>query len=452
MSINHKVPPQSNEAEMSVLGAIMIDNACAGKVRHLLQRDDFYREAHRIIYAACMNLFSSKQPIDLITLMDLLKRSDDIGTVGGASYLATLVDYVPTAANVMHYAKIVHQNALKRRLLVAAQRMIDMAHDDACDIESAVAESRSAVAGIAGIVHAASDGDLFTLEQRMERYIRYIRNVGTHRFRTGLGDIDNHIRGVAPGEVLTIIAYSGTFKSALLQNLLSGNAERTGLHQLFFSMEMPAEKCVEREIQMICGMEGSDVEELFKGDGWKERWQQMLKRKADKLLVCDKPKRSVEQIAAYVDFARSKYGPIGGIGIDYLGLMAAEGKSLFDKVSSLSADIKSMAKEMQVPVILLGQVHRGYAASKGLEIEMDAAKGGGDIEAGADFMLGMWAKEERLFAKLLKNRNGAAGDKWEIDIDRKTLQFLSATPYVGDSISEPDLSSRRRKKDDLPDF
>lgn len=453
MSINHKIPPQSNDAEMSVLGAFLIDDACVGKVRHLIQKDDFYREAHRVIFAACLDLFSDKQPIDLVTLSDALKRSGALGSVGGVAYLATLADFVPTSANVMHYAKIVHDNALKRRMIDAARKMIDLAHDDSCDIETAVAESRGAVAEIAGAAHAASSGDLLSLEQRMERYIRYIKNVGTHRFRTGFGDIDNHIRGVAPGEVMTIIAYSGTFKSALLQNLLSGNAERTGMHQIFFSMEMPAEKCVEREVQIMCGMDGSSVEELFKGDGWKSQWQNMLKRKADKLLLCDKPKRSVNQIAAYIDMARSKYGAIGGIGIDYLGLMASEGKSLFDKVSALSADIKSMAKEMQVPVILLGQVHRGYAASKGVEIEMDAAKGGGDIEAGADFMLGMWAKDERLFAKLLKNRNGASGDRWEIDIDRETLRFLSATPYHGDeAIPEQDSKSRRRKKDDLPDF
>lgn len=450
--INHKVPPQSNEAEMSVLGAILIDDACVGKVRHTLGRDDFYRESHRLIYAACLDLSVRKHPIDLITLSEELKKSGNLGSIGGSSYLATLVDYVPTAANVSHYAKIVHSMALKRRMLAAAMKMIDMAHDDTCDIEQAVIDSRGAIADIAGVAHSAAAGDLMNLEQRVERYIKYVRQVGTHRFRTGFGDIDNHIRGVAPGEVLTIIAYSGTFKSALLQNLLSGNAERTGMNQIFFSMEMPAEKCVEREIQMLCGMNGRSVEDLFKGDGWKDSYTRMLKQKADKLLVCDKPKRSIDQIAAYIEIARSKYGAVGGVGIDYLGLMASEGKSIFDKTAALSADIKAMAKELQVPVILLGQVHRGYAASKNLEIEMDAAKGGGDIEAGADFMLGMWAKDDRLFAKLLKNRNGSAGDRWEIDIDRDTLKFLSATPYNGDDSPAEEPASRRRKKDDLPDF
>lgn len=450
--INHKVPPQSNEAEMSVLGAFLLDDACIHKVRHTLGRDDFYRESHRVIYAACLDLSSRKQPIDLVTLSNDLKRSSNLEMVGGASYLASLIDYVPTSANVVHYAKIVHGMALKRRMLAAAMKMIDMAHDDTCDIEQAVLDSRGAIAEISGAVHSAAAGDLLNLEQRVERYIKYTRQVGTHRFRTGFGDIDNHIRGVAPGEVMTIIAYSGTFKSALLQNLLSGNAERTGMHQIFFSMEMPAEKCVEREIQMLCGLKGCDVEDLFKGDGWKDHWMKLLKRKADKVLVCERPKRSVDQIAAYIEIARSKYGPVGGVGIDYLGLMASDGKSIFDKTAALSADIKAMAKDLQVPVILLGQVHRGYAASKNVEIEMDAAKGGGDIEAGADFMLGMWAKEQQLFAKLLKNRNGSAGGKWEIDIDRDSLKFLSATPVEFDAASVEEQPVRRRKKDDLPDF
>lgn len=449
--INHKIPPQNNEAEMSVLGAILLDAGCVSKVRLTLGREDFYRESHRCIYAACLDLSIRKQPIDLITLSDELKRSGNLDVIGGVAYLATLVDYVPTAANVDYYAKIVHGAALKRRMLAAAMKMIDMAHDDSCDIEKAVIDSRGAIAEIAGSVHSAAAGDLLNLEQRVERYIKYVRQVGTLRFRTGFGDIDNHIRGVAPGEVLTIIAYSGTFKSALLQNLLNGNAERTGLHQMFFSMEMPAEKCAEREIQIMCGLNGREVEDLFKGKEWKDYYATLLKRNSDKVLLCDKPKRTVDQIAAYVEIARSKYGEIGGVGIDYLGLMAGEGRSLFDRVERLSADIKAMAKDLKVPVILLGQVHRGYAASKNVEIEMDAAKGGGDIEAGADFMLGLWTKDDKLFAKLLKNRNGSAGDRWEIDIDRETLRFLSASP-VDASAFVADDKPVRRKKDDLPDF
>ncbi|WP_188055630.1 replicative DNA helicase [Oryzomonas rubra] len=448
--INHKVPPQSIEGEMSVLGAILVDNQCIHKVRHHISADDFYREPHRLIYSACLDLAKDKAPIDMITMVDLLRHNGSLNQVGGAAYLATLIDYVPTAANVLHYAKIVHEQALKRRMLSAAMRMIDMAHDEHCDLQDAISESRSLMADISGSAHSASAGDIYTLEQRVERYIKYVSQVGSLRFRTGFGEIDNAIRGVAPGEVMTIIAYSGTFKSALLQNLLQGNAERTGLRQLMCSLEMPVEKCVEREVQIQCGLEGRAVEDAFRDKLWKDLYATLLRRKSDKVLVCDRPRLSVEKVSAYIDIARAKHGELGGVGIDYLGLMAAEGRTLFDKVSALSADLKGMAKEQNIPVVLLGQVHRGFAQSKGIEIEMDAAKGGGDIEAGADYMLGLWAKDDKLFAKLLKNRNGPVGQRWEIDIDRDTLTFRGTLPF-NEQDQEPEPSHvQRYGRADLP--
>ena len=137
------------------------------------------------------------------------------------------------------------------------------------------------------------------------------------------------------------------------------------------------------------------------------------------------------------------------MGIDYLGLIKAEGKSIFDKVSAISADIKSMAKDCNVPVIVLCQVNRGYANSKQVEIEMDAAKGGGDIEAGADFMVGLWMQNEILCAKLLKNRNGPSNLRWEIEIDAPTLRFIRTREFTQTSFSkdkkETDQTQQRRK-------
>lgn len=452
--MNPKIPPQNLEAEMSVLGAVFIDNASLGKVKTLIHQDDFYRESHRVLYAAFCELHSTKTPIDFVTAVDALKSAGTLEQVGGAAYLATLVDYVPTAANVAHYCAIVRDKSLRRRLISNAQDMLANAYDEGCNLTESLNTAKGNLLAVSGEASHLSLSHLLTLEDRAERYIHYVKNVGTMRFRTGFGDIDNHIRGVAPGEVLTIIAYSGTFKSALLQNLLHGNAERTALHQIFFSLEMPAEKVFEREVQIQCGISGREVEQEYSGREWKDRHLNMIRRGSNRVLVCDKSRLSVPRIAGYVEMARHKFGSIGGVGIDYLGLMHADGKSLFDKVSALSADIKSMAKELQIPVVMLCQVNRGYATSKNVEIEMDAAKGGGDIEAGADFMLGMWSKDDRVFAKLLKNRNGSANHRWEMDINRETLEFLGTKEYEApaESDAEKVVPFRRSKYSDLPQF
>lgn len=426
---NRQLPPQSLESEMAVLGAILLDNNCFLKVKTLLSEDDFYRESHRVIYNACYNLHVTHQPIDTITLSNRLKETGNLEECGGAPYLMNLWDFTPTAANVAHYCKAVKNKAIRRRMITSARELMDSAYQDGCDVQQALTDAKESLSLVAGDAHGSTSSDIRTLEERTASYIKYVTKVGSLRFRTGLGEIDNAIRGVAPGEVLTIIAYSGTYKSALLQNLLNGAAARSGLYQMFFSMEMPEQKLFEREIQMQYGITGREVEELFKTDAWKLNYKHLYDKNSHKVLTCEKSRLTVAKIASYIEMARYKHGEIGGVGIDYLGLMKAEGKSIFDKVSALSADLKGMAKDCHVPVIVLCQVNRGYAASKNIEIEMDAAKGGGDIEAGADFMLGLWKDNDVLCAKLLKNRNGPANLKWELEIEPSTLRFLSTKPF-----------------------
>lgn len=274
--------------------------------------------------------------------------------------------------------------------------------------------------------------DIITFDQRAARYTQYMQQVQTKRFTTGMNCIDEVIRGVAPGEVLTIIAYSGTFKTAFLQNLLADAAQRSGMYQMFFSMEMPAEKVFEREMQISNQMMGRAVEYHF--ETARESQKMMIKtarsRGCDKVLIVEKSRRSLEQIREYVDLAEMEYGQVQAIGIDYLGLMRSEGKDLFSRTEQLSIGLKELAKETRRPVIVLSQVNRGYANSRNVEIEMDAAKGGGDIEAGADFMLGMYTDADgELILKVLKNRNGIKDVQFKITLDRSALKFVSAEPY-----------------------
>lgn len=443
------IPPQNLDAEMSVLGAVFLDSNCLAKIRTLVHVDDFYTEANRVIFDAFCGLADKRSPIDYVTVVSALHAAGKLAEVGGAPYLIGLTDIVPTAASVGYYCSIVRAASLRRRLIRDAQELISSAYDETTDLPEVLDTAKGRLLAVSGDASGSSLSDLLTLEDRAKRYIHYVKNIGSMRFRTGFGDIDNHIRGVAPGEVLTIIAYSGTFKSALLQNLLNGNAERTNLQQIFFSLEMPAEKCFEREVQIQCGLTGREVERDYTEAAWQNHHKVMLDRGSNRVLICDKSRLSVAKIAGYVEMARHKYGPIGGIGIDYLGLMAAEGKSLFDKVSALSADIKGMAKDLQIPVVLLCQVNRAYSSSKNLEIEMDAAKGGGDIEAGADFMLGMWAKDDRVFSKLLKNRNGPANLRWEMEINKETLQFIGTLPFVEEDVPQGGMV-HRGGNNDLP--
>lgn len=274
--------------------------------------------------------------------------------------------------------------------------------------------------------------DIFTFSDRAERYMKFIKEVDQRRFTTGLDLIDKTIRGVAPGEVLTIIAYSGTYKTAYLQHLLSQFAQRTRLHQLFFSMEMPVETVFEREIQMATGIRGFDVEREYKDISERTReLHDTAKDKGGKFMLCvEKPRLTLDQIEKYHDVAKAKHGTIGCLGIDYLGLMQSDGKSMFEKMADLSYGVKDLAKRLMVPIILLGQVHRGFAASKGVEIEMDAAKGGGDIEAGADFMFGLYMHDEQLILKILKNRKGKKNIHFKLHLHPECFYFSGCEEWT----------------------
>lgn len=275
--------------------------------------------------------------------------------------------------------------------------------------------------------------DILTFDHLAKRYENYMDRMQSARFTTGMGSIDDIIRGVAPGEVLTIIAYSGTFKTALLQNLLQDAAYKSGMYQMFFSMEMPGEKVFERSLQISNQMMGGAIEYHFSNntDQKKKMLEVARFRGGDKVLTVEKSRRSLDDLHSYVDLADREYGEIQTIGIDYMGLMSSQGKDLFHKMADLSFGLKELAKTVMRPVIVLAQVNRGYAQSTGKEIEMDAAKGGGDIEAGADFMFGLYRNDDDdIILKILKNRNGCAGAQFRMLMDKSALKFLGAEEYT----------------------
>lgn len=270
--------------------------------------------------------------------------------------------------------------------------------------------------------------DLVTLEQQFDSYIRYVEKLAQSRFITGFPEIDDQIRGVAPGEVMFITAYSGVYKSAWLQNLLLNASERTERHHVFFSLEMPQDKVFERTVQIVCGAEGYTVENGFKNENFREQTRRTLyDRKSDKMIVCSKPALSIDRIEQYVELAKTRYD-IGAIGIDYLGLMTAENAaSEYARISFVAENSKALAKRLDLPVIVLTQVNRAAAATG--EVEKWSAKGSGAIEASADYLLGMEKDDdEKVYMKVLKNRNGAEGLRFEVEIDKRCLRFVGMAP------------------------
>lgn len=444
--MNRTLPPSNIDAEMSILGAVFLDSDAIKKVSTLIDAGDFYRENHRKILHAMLQLQLRGEPIDLITMTATMKASGDLEPVGGAAYLAVLIDFVPTSANVQHYCKIVKEASVRRQIIAYGRQMMELGHgNDPLDegIKDAKGELSSLMAGMDSF-GGVNIRDITTVDDRAESYITQVRTFSKSRFVTGFEELDWRIRGVAPGEVMTIIAEPGGFKTAWLQNLLMGGAKRTGYYHLFFSIEMPAEKVFEREVQIANGIGGRDVEGAYKEMAGRAQdlHKGLYASGSQGLLVCSNPRISVEKIGRYVDLAQTKWGKLGAIGIDYLGLMQAPGKTIYEKTSFVAPELKHLAKELHLPIILLCQINR-EGAKQTHDILITDAKGGGDIEASADIMLGFYHDQGgTLVCKGLKNRNGANGWRLAVNINKEAFQFLGMSEYEEGDAPPPTAKTR----------
>jgi replicative DNA helicase len=285
----------------------------------------------------------------------------------------------------------------------------------------------------------------------VQAYQEHIQNLKKNRFILGIPEIDKRIRGISGGEVLTLLARSGSFKTAMLQNLLKNYAHNSAWAAVFFSIEMPVASVTERYFQMFDGCTGREVENLFT-----DATQPELKTKAIDQFVKDLrrffviPTRvSLSDIAAYVKLIETeKNVRVGVIGIDYLGLMDGPGANTYETISRLATGTKNVAKLLNIPVILLSQVSRKGGSGQS-EISLDMGRDSGAIEEGADFVLGLWQQPRDesdidvwaeglpdgetqidLICKILKNRKGPAGSTWKLELTAHAMQIgENAWPY-----------------------
>jgi replicative DNA helicase len=458
---SQRIPPQQLEGEMSILGAVLMDNDCFKIVTTLIDGEDFYKISHRLIFHAMSQCQISGTPIDLVTLSAVLRDNGTLDETGGGAYLYQLSDYVPTSANVAHYCRVVKEASVRRKMILYGQNLIEFGYANG-HLDEKLKEAKGELAVLASGLDSF-DGvnakDILTIQDRAARYAVQAQKLDNSRFITGFPRLDYLIRGVAPGEVLTIIAEPGGFKTAWLQNLLLRGAKRTGLHHLFFSLEMPVEKVFEREAQISSGYVGREVERIYKGALGESRpqatelYKQMYCNGSKGLLVCDKPRLDIAKIARYTEIAEQKHGKINAIGIDYLGLMQAPGRSLFEKTAFIAPEFKHLAKELNLPVILLCQINR-EGAKNVHDILITDAKGGGDIEASADIMLGFYHDQNGvLVCKILKNRNGPKDVKLAVDINKEAFQFNDILEYEEPLVEKTKaVAVPRRKRDETDSY
>lgn len=420
-----KVPPQNTEAEQSVLGAILLDKDAIIKVADVISPEDFYRDDHRLIFDGMLILFEKRAPIDVVTLTDELERMKKIKDVGGAAYLSSLVNGVPSAAHIVKYAEIIRDKATLRRLIKVATQITELGFDEAEDITAILDKSESSLFSVSQRFLRDNFVSLSSvLEESFDRIDQLHKNKGALRgVATGFKDLDNLLSGMQPSDLIIIAARPSMGKTSFVLNVAEYAAVKNKVSVGLFSLEQSREQIVDRLLCMQAGVDswklrtGNLAEEDFPKIGYA-----MGALSEAPIFIDDTPMLGVLEIRAKARRLQAEHG-LGLIVIDYLQLM--EGRSRggdfnrVQEVSEISRSLKALARELNVPVIALSQLSRAVEQRDKKVPQLSDLRESGSIEQDADVVMFIYREdyynrdtENKNIADILvrKHRNGPTGD------------------------------------------
>ncbi|MDL1988758.1 MAG: replicative DNA helicase [Deltaproteobacteria bacterium] len=429
----YKIPPQSIEAEESLLSGILIDNNTLLDVIDIISPEDFYRSAHQKIFSGIVELFSKNEPVDLVTLTNALKERGNLEEIGGATYLATLVDTVPLAVNAKHYAKIVHDKATLRRLIERANDIAKECFEDRGNVDEIIDFAESSIFEISKNKHKQSfyriseiiDGNIETLEERQGNKA-LVTGVPT-----GFTRLDNLISGLQKSELIILAARPSMGKTALALNIARNAAVDANVPIAMFSLEMSKEQL---SMRLLCSEARIDSSRLRGGFFSMEDWRKLTDAAGvlsdTSIFIDDTPDISAMEIRAKARRLKMEKD-IGLVIIDYLqlmkGRMSAERRDL--EISEISRSLKALAKELDVPVMALSQLNRMLEQRNDKQPRLSDLRESGALEQDADVVAFIYRDEiynnddnnpKKGTADILirKNRNGPTGEA--------TLTFLDS--------------------------
>lgn len=429
---SHKLPPQNIEAEQSVLGGILIENDAINKVMEILTPEDFYRDAHHKIYDALINLSVRDEPADLITLTNELRKIDQLDAAGGASYIASLIDSVPTAANIEYYAKIVKEKSILRQLIQTSTEIITESYQDRSDVETFLDEAERSIFQIS--------------ENRVRPSFYPIRDIVKQSFKTlerlyekkelvtgvpsGFKELDQMTAGFQPSDLIIVAGRPSMGKTAFCLNVAQYAAIEKRTPVAIFSLEMSKEQLVIRLLCSEAHVEGTRLRTGFLNEGdWPRLTIAAGNLSEAPIFIDDTAALSVLELRAKARRLKADQG-LGMVIIDYLQLMKGRARveSRQQEISEISRSLKAVAKELNIPVIAVSQLSRRTEERTGMRPQLSDLRESGAIEQDADLILFLYRDEvynrsednpNRGKAEMIigKQRNGPTG---KID-----LAFLS---------------------------
>ncbi len=393
-----KLPPQSVEAEQSVLGAILIDNGALMTALELIGADDFYRESHRRIFHAMTELFDKSEPIDIITMTEHLGRKNELETVGGGQYLASLAAMIPTAANIKYHSKIIREKAMLRGLLRSVTDIARSVYDSELDPEELIDFAEKTVFDISDKRIKTSFSTLKSVIKDSFQMIEqlYDRKETVTGVPSGFKDLDEMTTGFQKSDLIIIGGRPSMGKTAFSLNI----AQHVGVEMkepvAVFSLEMAKEQLAFR---MLCSEAMVDSNSVRKGFIRKDDWHKLTsaagKLAEAPIFIDDSSAITILEMRAKARRLKAEHG-LSLVVVDYLQLMRGRGNAerREQEISEISRSLKALAKELRVPVIALSQLNRGVETRSGEKRPTLAdLRESGAIEQDADVILFLYRDE-----------------------------------------------------------
>ncbi len=435
-----KIPPQNLDAEMSLIGAILIDEEVLIDIVEIVKAADFYDKRHAAIFASIIRLYEHHQPVDLLTLTNELKKREALDAVGGSSYLAELTNYVPTASHAASYAEIVAQAAVRRRLIKAGGDITELAFNEELTVPQLLGQSE---AELFSVSDASLKQDLSSMEDILndsfERLDELYKNKGAIRgIRTGYRDLDNKTAGLQRSDLIILAARPAMGKTTFVTNLAYNIATIEKKSVLFFSLEMSKEQLVDRMLADAAGVDSWNIRTGNLSDEDFAKLADAMGEMAEApIFIDDTPGVSVLEMRTKARRAAHD-GELGLIVIDYLQLMQGSGSAKssanrVQEVSEISRGLKLLARELNVPVIALSQLSRSVESRDPKIPQLADLRESGSIEQDADIVMFLYReayynpeteRENITDLILAKHRHGPVGTI-ELYFHPERLRFMS---------------------------
>lgn len=420
-----KVPPHSIEAEISLLGAALLDPEAWERISHRLASGDFYQPRHRMIFEAMQALSMDSQPLDVVTLSEYLKNLDKLDYAGGDAYLFELANSTPSTANVIAYAEIVRERSIYRQLIQTSGEIASIAYrPEGRSALEVLDEAERRVFSIAE--QSAKEGGPESINtlfvEVIDRLDQLAQNKGpVTGLSTGFMDLDHMTSGLQPSDLVIVAARPSMGKTSFAMNIAEHAALQSGKPMLVFSMEMPGSALAMR---MISSLGRIDQHKLRIGKLSEEEYPRMTSTMAmlskTPFLIDDTPALNPAELRARARRVVKEKGQLGLIVVDYLQLMQVPGRAenRTNEISEISRALKQLAKELHVPVIALSQLNRGVEQRGDKRPIMSDLRDSGALEQDADLILFIYRDEvynensqDKGVAEILiaKQRNGPIG-------------------------------------------